>query len=98
MVVALSAADGETHKSHHRVADHIVSIEVAGHFTVDLRLGNLRVSHMIPRTSSDEAKRLDPIHRPRKENVACDLFLNKAGVRFVGIERADHIVPIGPGM
>src|SRR5262249_20310325 len=90
VVVAASTADREPEKNQARGVGHVVKRVLPA-----LALGG-RIRHV--RAQQVEA-RCDP--RPRvvgKQLVASQLFLEKAVVRLVTIERLDDIVAISPGI
>ena len=86
MVVALSAADGEAHKRLHRRTHHVIAIEVAGDFAINLVFAHFSVAHEVPWSCRNEAERLDAIARIRIEHVPRNLFLHKARPGFVFIQ------------
>ena len=98
MIVALGAMHGHGAECIQRVGDHVVAVEVTGDFAIDFFLSDFGVTDEVPRAGGDEAEGGDAIEGAGKEDVAGNLFLHEAGVGFVGIERPDHIISVGPGM
>ena len=98
VLVTLGAVHGEARERADGVGHHVVAVEMTGELAVDFRLRHLGVADEVPRPGRDEPECLDAIGRFREEHVAGDLLLHEAGVRFVGIERADHVVAIRPGI
>ncbi len=96
VIVALRAVDGHGLEGVDRVCDHVVTVEVARNLAVGLGFWDFGVSDQIPRARSDEAERGNPICGAGIEGVTGDLFLDKARVGFVAVERADHVIAIGP--
>src|SRR5439155_1016028 len=52
----------------------------------------------VPRTGGDEAGGGQAVHAVGEQHVAGDLLLHEAGVRLVGIEGANDVVAVRPGV
>ena len=98
VVVALGAVDREAHERADGVGDEVVAVEVPGDLAVDLRLGQLGVADEVPRPGGEEPERLDAVRRAGEQHVAGDLLLHEPRVRLVGVERADDVVAVRPGV
>ena len=98
VVVALGTVDRDARERADRVGHHVVAVEVAGDLAVGLRLGHLAVADQVPRSGGDEANCLLAVDRIGEEHVAGDLLLDEPGVGLVGVERADDVIAIGPGI
>ena len=82
------------HGRHH----HVVPIEKTGNALVYRVFPKLRVSDEIPGTRGNEARGDNTLRVIRKQDVAGQLFFQKACVRFVVVERTNHVVSVGPGI
>ena len=86
MIVALGAMHGHGTECIQRVGDHVIAVEVTGDFAIDFLLSDFGVTDQVPWAGGDEAEGGDAIDGSGKEDIAGNLFLNEAGVGFVGIE------------
>ena len=98
VVVALGAVDRQAHERADGVGDQVVAVEVAGDLAVDLGFRQLGVADEVPRAGGEEAERLDAVRRAGEEHVAGDLLLHEPRVRLVGVEGADDVIAVGPGV
>ena len=98
VLMALRAVDSYAAKRSDGVRHHVIPVKVPGNLAVDLRFGNFSMSYEIPRTCRDKSQSLDTIARVGPEHVASYLLLDEARIRFVLIQRADHIVAIWPSV
>ena len=98
VVVALGAVDRDARERADRVGHHVVAVEVAGDLAVGLGLRHLAVADQVPRSGGDEADCLLAVGRIGKEHVTGDLLLDEPGIGLVGVERADDVIAIGPGI
>ncbi len=69
-----------------RITDHVVAVEIAGNFAVDFRFRNFHMPDEIPRPRSNKTESQYSIRLTREQHIACDLFLNKSGIRLILIE------------
>ena len=98
MVVAPGALHRQADKRGHGGRHHVVTIEIARDFLVDRSVLNAHLRAFIPRPRRQETGCGDGVRVVRKQNVSGNLLRDEAGVRFVLIERAYHVVAIRPGV
>ena len=89
VVVAAGTANGEAEHGRAGRAHHVVHL-VGPLIGREHRIGR---ADLVLRSTDDEAR-----GRVGAEDVAAELLLQKNVVGFVGIERRDHPVAIGPGV
>jgi len=98
MLVATGALNGHGAKGIEDIRYHVVTVQVAGHLAVDLRLRHLSMSYEIPRSGSEKTESEDTIGLTRVKSVAGNLFLYELPIGFVLIEGAYDVITIGPGI
>ena len=96
VIVASGAVDRESEEGLAHHADEVVHLL----FTGDGPLGGvgLRVARLIPGPGHQHARRDDAVGGDRFEHVAGHLLPHEPVIRKIGIEAADHIVAIRPGV
>ena len=96
--VAAGALGGRREEGAGGVRHHVIAVERARDFTVELSLGEFRVADKIPGASRDEALGDVAVRRLRVECVAGQLFFDEACVGLVVVKGADDVIAIGPGV
>ena len=98
MIVAASALNRDTAERVERSGDHIIAVQIAGHLAVDFGFRHFDVSDEVPWSSGDKTESQDSIGLTGKQRIAGNLFLHETSVRFVVVERADHVIAVRPGI
>ena len=98
VVVALGALDRQAVEGLEGVDRHVIAVEVAGDFAVELGLGHFGVTDEIPRSGGDESQCFEPVAGSGEQDIPGHLFLNEPGVGLVLIEAANHVIPVRPGV
>ncbi len=96
VIVAPCALDRHAAERVERVAQHFVAVEVAGDATIDFRFRDFDVANEVPRPGGDETQSDDRVGLSGIHDISGQLLADEAGVGFVVIESADHIVAVGP--
>ena len=94
--MATGAVGGQAEEGRDRVRDHVIAVEQAGFLLVYGALAQLDMADEIPRPGGDEPRRDNRVRVARVEYVPSDLFLDKAIVPLVLIERADDVIAVRP--
>ena len=95
VIMAAGTVDSHRGGGSHHLCHHVIQIQRAGAAAQDRALG-FHLPDEIPWAGREEAGGHDGIRIVRPHDITGDLFLQKAVVRFVGIEGADDVVAVGP--
>ena len=100
VVVTAGTVDGQPGEGRHGRRDDIVAIEVAGDLAIEgiPRCDGRAQSALVPRAGGEETGGDDRLRIVGEKNVAGDLLTDEAGIRLVGVEGADQVIAIGPGV
>ncbi len=95
VVVAAGAVDGEAEGGGEDLGDDVVEVAGAGGATEHVALG-FDVADEVPRSGGEESGCDDGRGVAWGEDIACDLFAEKAVVGFVVVEGIDDIIAVAP--
>src|SRR5262249_9008621 len=98
MVVAAGTMYRRAHEGGHGRRDHGVPVEVGGSLSIDGVISDVTKGTLVPRPGGQKPGGDNCLRIVGIQNIAGDLFQDKAGVRFIFIERTNEVVPIGPGV
>ena len=98
VVVAARAVDREALEGAEHVRHDVITVEVAGLLLVDGAFAEFDVTDVVPGTCGEHPCGDDRARVILVEHVACELLCDEVGVGFVLVERADHPVPVRPGV
>ena len=93
-----STLDREAGEGIEDGADHVVPVEVPCDLAVEFRFGHLGVADVVPGACRQEAGCHNTVDSGGEQYVAGNLLQDEAVEWFVGIECANHVISIRPGV
>ena len=98
VIVAAGTMRGRTCEGRHDCGHDVIAIDVPTNLPIDRVLTNAGQRAFVPWPTRQQSQSRSQLQLIRIQGVGCDLLFDKSSVRFVSIERIDHVVAVWPGI